>query len=122
MLSRTASELYWMARYLERAESIARVLDVTNKLSMMPIRDSEDHDLQVPLNLTGTGQLYAAAGCRLSLATAVDVRDTRDCRSCPRVSLATVDDAAPSEIAPEYLASSFSSRPGCRLARVRSPS
>ena len=28
MLSRTASELFWMARYLERAESYARVLDV----------------------------------------------------------------------------------------------
>ncbi|MBN0741797.1 alpha-E domain-containing protein, partial [Pseudomonas aeruginosa] len=26
MLSRTASELFWMARYLERAESYARVL------------------------------------------------------------------------------------------------
>ncbi|MFV8760722.1 alpha-E domain-containing protein, partial [Yersinia enterocolitica] len=36
MLSRTASELYWMARYLERAENITRVLDVTNRLSMMP--------------------------------------------------------------------------------------
>ena len=35
MLSRTASELFWMARYLERAES-ARVLDVTRKLSMIP--------------------------------------------------------------------------------------
>ena len=31
MLSRTASELFWMARYLERAESYARVLDVTWK-------------------------------------------------------------------------------------------
>ncbi|MDH2066751.1 alpha-E domain-containing protein [Pantoea sp. GD03673] len=59
MLSRTASELYWMARYLERAENIARVLDVTNKLSMMPIRNGGDQDLQVPLNLTGTSQLYA---------------------------------------------------------------
>lgn len=36
MLSRTASELFWMARYLERAESYARVLDVTRKLSMIP--------------------------------------------------------------------------------------
>ena len=35
MLSRTASELFWMARYLERAESYARVLDVTWKLSMI---------------------------------------------------------------------------------------
>ncbi len=71
MLSRTASELYWMARYLERAESIARVLDVTNKLSMMPIRDSEDQDLQVPLNLTSTGQLYTAAYPDLTMANLV---------------------------------------------------
>ncbi|HGE8504366.1 alpha-E domain-containing protein [Serratia sp. CY52157] len=71
MLSRTASELYWMARYLERAESIARVLDVTNKLSMMPIRDSGDQDLQVPLNLTGTGQLYAAAYPELTMPNLV---------------------------------------------------
>ncbi|PEI05100.1 hypothetical protein CRM79_18725 [Pantoea agglomerans] len=59
MLSRTASELYWMARYLERAENIARVLDVTNKLSMMPIRNGGTHDLLVPLNLTSTSELYA---------------------------------------------------------------
>ncbi|HAV2278832.1 alpha-E domain-containing protein [Serratia sp. CY81684] len=71
MLSRTASELYWMARYLERAESIARVLDVTNKLSMMPIRDGGDQDLQVPLNLTGTGQLYAAAYSELTMPNLV---------------------------------------------------
>lgn len=71
MLSRTASELYWMARYLERVESIARVLDVTNKLSMMPIRDGGDQDLQVPLNLTGTGQLYAAAYPELTMPNLV---------------------------------------------------
>lgn len=40
MLSRTASELFWMARYLERAESYARVLDVTSKLSMIPVTAS----------------------------------------------------------------------------------
>ncbi len=58
MLSRTASELYWMARYLERAENIARVLDVTNRLSMMPFRETGHQDLQVPLNLTGSGAAY----------------------------------------------------------------
>ncbi|MGA7594990.1 MAG: alpha-E domain-containing protein [Gallionella sp.] len=36
MLSRTADHLYWMARYIERAENIARVLDVTNHMSLMP--------------------------------------------------------------------------------------
>ena len=29
MLSRTANNLYWMARYVERAESTARILEVT---------------------------------------------------------------------------------------------
>ncbi len=57
MLSRTASELYWMARYLERAENIARLMDVTNKLSMMSIRDN-NNDLMVPLLLTGTNTLF----------------------------------------------------------------
>ncbi|AIU87083.1 alpha-E domain-containing protein [Pectobacterium odoriferum] len=58
MLSRTASELYWMARYLERAESLARVLDVTYKLSMMPSHSQQQHDLALPLNLTMTHELF----------------------------------------------------------------
>jgi uncharacterized alpha-E superfamily protein len=61
MLSRTASELYWMARYLERAETIARVLDVTNKLSMMPLQQGEQHELRVPLHLTGKQAQFDAS-------------------------------------------------------------
>ena len=34
MLSRTADHLYWMARYTERAENIARLLDVTYRMSL----------------------------------------------------------------------------------------
>ncbi|WP_270959223.1 alpha-E domain-containing protein, partial [Klebsiella pneumoniae] len=40
-----ASELFWMARYLERAESYARVLDVTWKLSMIPRHSQQSRDL-----------------------------------------------------------------------------
>ena len=36
MLSRTADHLYWMARYMERAENIARMLDVNYRMSLMP--------------------------------------------------------------------------------------
>jgi uncharacterized alpha-E superfamily protein len=36
MLSRTADHLYWMARYLERAETIARMLEAEHQLSMLP--------------------------------------------------------------------------------------
>lgn len=39
MLSRTADNLYWMARYMERAENIARILDVNHRMSMMPQSD-----------------------------------------------------------------------------------
>jgi uncharacterized alpha-E superfamily protein len=36
MLSRSAEDLYWMARYMERAENTARVLDVSNRMSVLP--------------------------------------------------------------------------------------
>jgi len=40
MLSRTADHLFWMARYTERAENLARLLDVTYQMSLVP------HDAQ----------------------------------------------------------------------------
>src|SRR5690606_2794247 len=40
MLSRTADSLYWIARYMERAENMARILRVTDRLSMMPTHAS----------------------------------------------------------------------------------
>ena len=35
MLSRSAEDLYWMARYMERAENNARVLDVSNRMAAL---------------------------------------------------------------------------------------
>jgi len=36
MLSRTADHLYWMARYTERAENLARMLEVNHRMSLLP--------------------------------------------------------------------------------------
>ncbi len=36
MLSRTADHLYWMARYTERAESLARLVDAHYRMSLLP--------------------------------------------------------------------------------------
>ena len=36
MLSRTADHLFWMARYMERAENTARMLDVNYQASLVP--------------------------------------------------------------------------------------
>jgi uncharacterized alpha-E superfamily protein len=41
MLSRVASQLYWMARHIERAENAARTLDVTYRMSLLPYRVME---------------------------------------------------------------------------------
>src|SRR5258707_4472957 len=36
MLSRTADNLYWMSRYIERAESLARLVDAHYRMSLLP--------------------------------------------------------------------------------------
>ena len=41
MLCRTANELYWMARHIERAENTARLLDVTYRMSLLPYEPIE---------------------------------------------------------------------------------
>ena len=37
MLSRTADALFWLARYVERADDTARIVDAANRLAAMPI-------------------------------------------------------------------------------------
>ena len=71
MLSRTANNLYWMARYVERAENTARILDVTYRMSLMP-QDPKlvTQEWFAPLNITGT--LFPFTG-RYSTVTAHDV-------------------------------------------------
>jgi uncharacterized alpha-E superfamily protein len=55
MLSRVASNLYWMSRYVERAENTARVLDVTWRMSLL-VKEPQlrDQEWFAPLNITGT--------------------------------------------------------------------
>lgn len=60
MLSRTADNLFWMARHIERAENTARVLDVAYRSSLLPL-DIECADAYLwyaPLNITGCAAGY----------------------------------------------------------------
>src|SRR5258706_69311 len=41
MLCSTANELYWMSRHIERAENMARLLDVTYRMSLLPYQAVE---------------------------------------------------------------------------------
>lgn len=62
MLSRTADNLFWMARHIERAENTARVLDVAHRTSLLPleIEGSEAYLWYAPLNITGCAASYEA--------------------------------------------------------------
>jgi uncharacterized alpha-E superfamily protein len=45
MLSRTADHLFWMARYMERAENTARMLDVNYQTSLLPQSEGQTRQL-----------------------------------------------------------------------------
>lgn len=59
MLSRVADSIYWVARYIERAENLARFVDVTYALLLDLPRDSADqwHPL---VSTTGDREWFAA--------------------------------------------------------------
>ena len=60
MLSRTADNLFWMARHIERAENTARILDVAHRSSLVPldIEGTEAYLWYAPLNITGCAASY----------------------------------------------------------------
>jgi uncharacterized alpha-E superfamily protein len=61
MLSRTASNLYWMARYVERAENTARILESAYRIALTqgdPLL--LEQEWYAPLNITGS--LYSYTG------------------------------------------------------------
>lgn len=60
MLARTADNLFWMARHIERAENTARVLDVAHRSALLPldIEGAEAYLWYAPLNITGCAADY----------------------------------------------------------------
>jgi len=58
MLSRVANSIYWMARYIERAENVARFLDVNYNL-MLDTVGPEKEQWQPLVMTTGDQALYA---------------------------------------------------------------
>jgi uncharacterized alpha-E superfamily protein len=78
MLSRTADHLYWMARYTERAENTARMLDVAVQASMLPQSpvDAED-SWRAVLGISELNSEFARHHASFSQAEVLDfmVRD-----------------------------------------------
>jgi uncharacterized alpha-E superfamily protein len=73
MLSRTADHLFWMARYTERAENTARMLDVNVQTALLP--QSAEAAEQGWRAILGISELQAAFDDRYGLLTPKDVLD-----------------------------------------------
>jgi len=63
MLSRVANSLYWMSRYIERAENIARIVDVNLQL-LLDLRNLDEerlakHWLPIVLTTGDEAQFFA---------------------------------------------------------------
>ena len=61
MLSRTAANIYWMARYMERAESTARLLTMGQRMAILPGSVHRDEWRSV-VRVTGCEHLFPEEG------------------------------------------------------------
>ena len=61
MLSRTADNLYWIARYMERAETMARLLHVGGRIALLPSVGGEGYrsEWDSVLHASGTAEGFA---------------------------------------------------------------
>ncbi|MFN4171036.1 MAG: alpha-E domain-containing protein, partial [Pseudorhodobacter sp.] len=59
MLSRTADNLYWLARYMERAETAARMLEVGARISLIPSAHGYRNEWDSLLRAVGTSNAFA---------------------------------------------------------------
>lgn len=58
MLSRTAANLYWLSRMMERGENTARLLDASYTMSLMPRSRRAKRELAATLAITGLDELF----------------------------------------------------------------
>ncbi|MCA1490768.1 alpha-E domain-containing protein [Sinorhizobium alkalisoli] len=71
MLGRTANGLYWMFRYIERAENGARLIDAGLRMSLTRSEATED-DWDGVLQSAGVRELYDQVHDRLTSSDAID--------------------------------------------------
>src|SRR5262250_1979567 len=73
MLSRTADNLYWLARYVERAEFVARTLEATQRLTAMPLSYvGATNEWESAIATAGSARAFAARYAEANEETAID--------------------------------------------------
>ena len=88
MLSRTAENLYWTARYLERADSIVRLLEVAYRISLIPnTKEGYDNEWESILSTSGIKDSYLSIYKeikkeKIELFLLFDDRNSSSVKSC----------------------------------------
>jgi uncharacterized alpha-E superfamily protein len=73
MLSRTADNLYWLARYVERAEYLARILEATQRLAAVPVaHGSSTNEWETAVATAGCASAFFAAHKEANEATVTE--------------------------------------------------
>jgi uncharacterized alpha-E superfamily protein len=73
MLSRTADHLFWLSRYIERAENTARMLDIAYQTSLQP--QSADESEQTWRSLVSISELNGLYGAKYPAINARNVME-----------------------------------------------
>ena len=66
MLSRAAASLYWLGRYVERADFIARLVEATVRLDVLSPRPAGEDAWRSALAVTDTVEAFEASGAALT--------------------------------------------------------
>jgi len=72
LLSRTAESLYWVGRYVERAENMARLLDTGKRMSAIPGDSAHQSEWEPILAAAGARQSYDALYPEINQRNVVD--------------------------------------------------
>jgi uncharacterized alpha-E superfamily protein len=92
MLSRVGDRIYWMSRFMERAENMARILGVTSNVVLCSTPETQQQNLLAPLTITGTARAFFERNDAVSLPALIDFMGLDDtnpssiytCLSCAR--------------------------------------
>jgi uncharacterized alpha-E superfamily protein len=72
MLSRVGDRIFWMSRYMERAENTARILGVTSNVVLCTTPETQEQNLLAPLSITGSTEGYFERHEKISLPALID--------------------------------------------------
>jgi uncharacterized alpha-E superfamily protein len=72
MLSRVGDRIYWMSRFMERAENLARIVGVTSNVVLCSTPETQAQNLLAPLTITGSTQAYFEQHDAVTLSELVD--------------------------------------------------